>query len=282
MRLRCGGAVLELLPEIGGAVGRFSIDGVDVLRPAPLSTDSPLATACFPLVPFANRIAHGVFHFDGRAVRLPRNFGEHPHALHGHGWQNPWQVVSHTPDRADLAYEHIADAWPWPYRVEQRIALSSLGARLELTLANCGTQVMPASVGFHPFFVRGPGTTLTANVAGVWLSDETCIPTSQSPAATFLDLAPGASLADAGFVDHCHFGWSRRASIFQPERRGFVELTASPELHHLHIFNPLDAPVFCVEPMSAMPNALNRGPADVRVIAPGASMSVWMELAVRT
>ncbi len=67
-RLQSGGAVLDLLPEVGGAVARFTVDGIDVLRPARPGTRVPLETACFPLVPpppFANRVAGGVFRFGG-------------------------------------------------------------------------------------------------------------------------------------------------------------------------------------------------------------------------
>ncbi len=279
--LASGGAVLDLLPQVGGAVGRFTVDGIDVLRPAVPGTREPLETACFPLVPFANRISNGEFLFENRRVRLPRNFGDHPHALHGQGWQNPWTVVTLAGDRAVLAYEHKPESWPWHYRAEQRIVLSPRALRLELILSNCGARDMPASVGFHPYFLRGPGTTLRTNVAGVWLSDETCIPTVAAGADHFVDLARGAVLADAPFVDHCHFGWSGRATVSRPGG-GFIEMTASPALHHLHVFNPRDEAVFCAEPVSAMPDAFNRTTAagDIRVIAPGRSMSVWMELAV--
>ncbi len=278
-RLQSGGAVLDLLPEVGGAVARFTVDGIDVLRPARPGTRVPLETACFPLVPFANRVAGGVFRFGGRTIRLPRNFGDHPHALHGQGWQNPWTVISQTSESAVLAYDHPADAWPWTYRAEQRIVLSPRALRLELTLANRSKDAMPASVGFHPYFPRRPGTTLRAEVAGVWLSDATCIPTAQAGPSHFLDLARGGVPADAPFVDHCHFGWSGRATIL--DRDASIEVTASPALRHLHIFNPRDADAFCVEPVSAMPDAFNQSPAELHVIATGGSLSVWMEIAVR-
>lgn len=284
LRLTSGGAVLDLLPEIGGAVGRFTVDGIDVLRPAVPGAHSPLETACFPLVPFANRIANGIFRFGGRTITLPRNFGDHPHPLHGQGWQNPWQVLSATHDTAIFAYEHQSDSWPWAYRAEQRFVLSSRALRIELILANCCTDAMPASVGFHPYFHRTPGAMLRTDVAGVWLSDDDGIPTAPAARATFLDLAQGAPLRDAPFVDHNHFRWSRRAAIIQPDGCGFIELTASPALHHLHIFLPRHSDLFCVEPVSAMPDAFNRESArdDVHVIAPGAALSVWMEIAVRT
>src|ERR1700743_1048408 len=118
LALRHGGAVLDLAPEGGGAVARFCVDGIDVLRRAPPDTRDVLEAACFPLVPFANRIAHGTFTFAGETVRLPRNFGDHPHALHGQGWQSGWEVRGATADTALLRYEHTADAWPWDYTAE--------------------------------------------------------------------------------------------------------------------------------------------------------------------
>ncbi len=70
-----------------------------------------------------------------------------------------------------------------------------------------------------------------------------------------------------------------RATIL--DRDASIEVTASPALRHLHIFNPRDADAFCVEPVSAMPDAFNQSPAELHVIATGGSLSVWMEIAVR-
>jgi aldose 1-epimerase len=117
--LRNGGAELDLLPEIGGAVSRFAIGGRDVLRAAPADTKDILQTACFPLFPFANRIANGVFGFAGEQTHLAHNFGDHPHALHGQGWQSAWEVQSSAGSAATLVFEHAARDWPWDYAVHQ-------------------------------------------------------------------------------------------------------------------------------------------------------------------
>ena len=36
---------------------------------------------------------------------------------------------------------------------------------------------MPAGLGWHPYFLRTPRTTLTAPVAGIWLTDAEMMPT---------------------------------------------------------------------------------------------------------
>ncbi len=283
IELRSGGAVLDLLPEIGGAVSRFAVDGIDVLRPAPAGTRDVLQTACFPLVPFANRIAHGSFAFAGETIRLPRNFGDHPHALHGQGWQNAWRVLAQSQNAATLAFEHAADAWPWDYHAEQTFELSPRALRITLTLTNRSTRAMPASLGFHPYFERTPGTILRAAVEGVWLSDESCIPTREAGPAQFLDLLNGAPLATAPFVDHCHFGWRGEALIEQPERARRLALKASDALTFLHCFVPDGAGFFCVEPVSAMPDAVHhpRDESGLRVLAPHESFCVATTFEVR-
>ena len=52
-----------LKPERGGAMLTLDWRGRPVFRPTPEDATDILETACFPLVPYANRIADGRFHF---------------------------------------------------------------------------------------------------------------------------------------------------------------------------------------------------------------------------
>jgi aldose 1-epimerase len=281
--LRNGGAVLDLLPEIGGAVSRFGVDGVDVLRPAAAGAQDVLQTAYFPLVPFANRVANGTFDFAGETIRLPRNFGDHPHALHGEGWQSPWRVETQGATTAQIRFDHAAGAWPWRYAATQTFDLAPQSLRIALAIQNCDPRAMPVSLGFHPYFPRLPRTRLRTDVRGVWLSDETGIPTGRAEAAHFLDLGRGAPLASAPFVDHCHFGWSGEASIEQPDQEREVRLSASPQLDFLHLFVPQSADYFCAEPVSAMPDAVHRPAAigGMQVLQSGDSFSAVLTISAR-
>ena len=80
--------------EAGGALAALRHRGIDVLRPMPPDSASPLDAACFPLVPYCNRIRDGRFRFGGREVVLPPNFAPEPHSLHGLSWQAPLVVLS--------------------------------------------------------------------------------------------------------------------------------------------------------------------------------------------
>lgn len=77
--LASGAARLEVCPVAGGSLARFqtTIDdrAVDWLRPASTETlrdGDPLGMACFPLVPFSNRIRQGRFAFGGVVTFTPR------------------------------------------------------------------------------------------------------------------------------------------------------------------------------------------------------------------
>jgi aldose 1-epimerase len=112
-------ALVRIAPELGGAITQFSLCGAPVLRPTPaeaIGARDVRATACYPLVPYSNRIANARLAFGGREFTLARNFGTHPHAIHGVGWQRAWSVADVSQNHARLALRHdareSADAWP--------------------------------------------------------------------------------------------------------------------------------------------------------------------------
>ena len=66
--LRRDATRLTLDPQRGGAIREFDWHGQAIFRPMPvMAGDDPFDMACFPMVPFVNRVAHGRFSFCGRA-----------------------------------------------------------------------------------------------------------------------------------------------------------------------------------------------------------------------
>jgi len=280
LSLKSGGAVCDLLPEVGGAVGRFAIDGHDILRPTRAGETAVRQTGCFPLVPFFGRIRNGLVDFRGEHLALPPDPGFEPNAIHGHGWRKPWRVEESGADAATLAYEHRADAWPWDYAAQQRLELTPESLRVTLTLTNRSVRTMPYSIGFHPYFPRAGETVLRADVAGIWLADAEITPTERAVPNALLDLANGARLDAAPFVDNTHFGWSHLATIVQ--RDFSVEIASDADF--LHVFLPKDGAFFCAEPVTAMPDAFNRqaqGDSGFRVLRGDETATVVIKLTIR-
>ncbi len=272
---------LGLEPEEGAGVTYLRFEGVDVLRPAVPSRAGPLGLSSFPLVPFANRIAHGRFVWCGQPVDLEPNLYGHPHPLHGDGWLTPWALTRAGSDFAELETRREAGEWPWAYSARQTIRADDQGVSFELELSNLGDRPMPAGLGFHPYFPDRSSGRLRASVGGVWLTDEEGLPTNQAPADRFGDWAHCAPMQSSVLVDHCHAGWSGPADIALPDRGLKVRMTASPSLGFLHIYSPPGEDFFCVEPVSHRPDALNApDPAAEGVVAlgPGGRLKATMRL----
>lgn len=281
--LAAGGWTAAVRPEVGGALSGLWLDGRPVLRPAADGVTEPLEMASFPLLPYANRIAHGRFRFGGRDVQLPLNFGDHPHSLHGIGWQRPWQVVHADRQMVELAHAHDGQSgWPWPYDAMQRIRLGADGMEAVLRMRNVGSEPMPAGLGHHPYFPAGPGTKLRAQTRSVWLSDATMLPEREVAADHFADWAQGADVARPVLVDHAHDGWDGLAIIHQPW--GDVRMKATGA-GVLHIYSAPGRDFVCAEPVSHLPDALNHPEflkeSRMAVLEPGEGMEVVMRLTVQ-
>jgi len=279
-----GDLTLELLPELGAAVATLRYQGRDVLRPTPAGVDDPFETAAFALVPFANRIADGLFRVGDREIRIERNAPGQAHPLHGHGWRKPWRVESAAREQVVLSFEHPPDSWPWRYFAMQTLTLRADGLDVALSVENQDSTPMPAGLGWHPYFHKGPGAQLQAHVEGVWLTDAECLPTRLAQGTHFGHWSRGDEVAREGLVDHCHTGWPGVAEILLPQAGLRLALTASRVLRWLHIYSPPGKDFFCVEPVSQMPNAVNRSapPAVTghKLLAPGERLEARVTLSV--
>lgn len=266
-----------LNPGLGGSIANLSWRGRPVLRPTPPDAEDMLRTACFPLLPYANRIARGRFVFDGQTVDIGPTPGFEPHALHGLGWRRPWRIEAADPISARLALEHAADAaWPWAFRAEQVFHLRDDGLSVTVALTNTDDSPAPAGVGLHPYLDRRPQDRLTLDAPRVWVADERLIPTALGPAAVVFDWRDGPRVADAPFVDNAYDGWDGTARLSHGDWS--VGLSA-PGVSRAHVYAPLGADFVCVEPVSHRPDALN-APADeasgMATLQPGQTLSLFL------
>jgi aldose 1-epimerase len=285
IRLAVADLELTLEPALGGSVRTFRKTGVDVLRPTPDDAADVLQTACFPLVPYANRIRDGRFTAGGRAARLAPNLPGQRHPLHGDGWRGAWTVEAAGPASAALGFTPGASAWPWAYRARQDFRLGPDGLTLALSVTNLSDAAGPFGLGFHPYFPHAGDARLTARTEGVWLADAEVLPTRWVAGQPLGAWADGAPVRGAALVDHCHTGWRgpARIEIELGEGRPTLSLSASPELAWLHIYAPPDQDFFCVEPVSHAPDAVNMAdPAaqGLRWLEPGETFAVEMRLTV--
>jgi aldose 1-epimerase len=277
---------LELNPSIGGCISAFEWTGTEPPRPILRKCHSPLekvlGAACFPLVPYVNRIRGGSFGFRGRTVRLAPNMAGDPSPLHGQGWLNPWTVEAKSGSSAALAYRHEASEWPWSYEARQHFALDEEGLSARLSCRNTSAEPMPCGLGFHPYFPCGPRTRIDTEVAVAWTVDEHVLPVEKVPAEGRYDLRD--RLVCGQSLDNGFGGWGGEVRMSDPGWPFELRLT-SPEARFFQLYSPPGGGIFVAEPVTHANAALNHPESEwpelgMRVLEPGEEMSLDMRLEV--
>lgn len=262
---------LDISPWMGGGVTAFSWKGRDVFRRYKGCSPDPLSLASFAMLPFCNRMAYGEFTYGGTSKTLPPTHvaAEPEHALHGLGWISPWGVTRCTDQMATVHLHHDGSLWPWAFQADQHFTLFENGYGHGLELTNLADVPMPAGIGLHPYF-PAQSARLYLDVSGFWQTGADRLPSHHLPMP---DAAPW--LLDQT-VDHCFTGRRGPITIDWPTHR--LTLLPSPELGFAHVYCPRGEDYFCVEPVSHMPDAINRAAstqdAGLRWLAPGETLTV--------
>lgn len=271
---------IDLAPALGGAMTRFEWHG-DGGAPTPifracagarLDTD-PNALACYPLVPFSNRIGGARFQFEGREFAVPRNRRGEPLPIHGDGWLRGWHVVERGDTHATLALERER-AKPYAYRATLRYALEQATLSVTLSVENAGREPMPFGLGLHPFLMRDEDTRLSAAASGLWLSGPDWLPRRHVPVPPAWTFGVAYPLP-AALVNHAFTQWSGRASVVWPRKR--LSLTIEADTDYYVLYTPPGEDFFCFEPVDHPINAVNLpgGACEhgMTVLAPGESLA---------
>ena len=277
MRLTAHGWTLDLRPQLGGSILALHHAGKAVLRPSAAGAAHPLDTACFPLVPYANRIAQGRFTDDGVSYDLPRNFKpDHPHTLHGTGWLSAWRMAEQAVDSVVLEHDHVGDAhWPWPFAAQQRFTLAPGSMMIELAVQSLADRPVPAGLGLHTYFPCDDATRLTMTTEQAWLSDADDLRTEAAPAGHFGDWHAGAPVPGDTLIDNSYSGWDGQARVTQRDHVLHLSATGAPDCH---LYRPPAESFFCLEPVSHLPDAINR--EGMALLAPGAALTLGLTITV--
>ena len=279
--LEHGAYKLVIAPQFGARIVTFSRDGRDILRPTPqlaLANPKVYEFAGFPLMPYSGPLFGPGFTFSGTAYALDRTVREEPSATHGDAWIAPLRIVAQEGSRLDLQYDHEpkSGTYPFCFRGEVRFELSEAGLLIFLKVTSRDHRLMPAGIGYHPYFPTPAGTRLRFDAVGVWPADA---PEAVSePCGPLID---GLSFREAPdvsemVVDRLYEGWDGQAELHYPDGSRTV-ITADGALDKIQIYSAWDYPYVCVEPVSNANDGFNRMAAGVpshgvRVLEPNRSV----------
>jgi len=242
-------ASVTIDPAAGGRVASLVVHGVELLVDR---EDDPVMWGCYPMVPFAGRVAHGQFSFDGIDIDVPRNFGDH--AMHGFGFTSPWQ---RNPD--DSIALTLGDPWPFAGHITQHFALDD--QRLTMTMRAIAHERQPMMLGWHPWFRKSNSlgeAELIFEPGAMFERADDGIPTG-----ALIDPAPRP-------WDDCFTDVVTEPSLSW----GNLRLQFSSKARHWVIFDELEHAI-CVEPQTDPPNAFNTTPT---VLDEGHELSVDLTL----
>jgi aldose 1-epimerase len=268
-----------IAPALGGGVTRFDwrSDGalVPIFRPctSPGPHTDPNELACYPLLPYSNRIGGGHFRFRGRGVDVPCNRPGEPLPLHGDGWLGAWDVESEDSTQVRLTLDRT-DGAPYSYRASQSYSLDVSTLAITLGIENTGRESLPFGLGLHPFLTREADTQLAAAADGLWLCGNDFLPVRHVPAPPAWQFGVAYPMP-AAMINNAFTGWSGRTSVMWPKRR--LSLTISADTDYYVLYAPAGKDFFCFEPVDHPINAVNLpggGAAHgMTVLAPGESLT---------
>jgi len=287
LTLRAGSLELELSPSVGGAISRFCwVSGqsrTPILRECNTPPENVLDAACFPLVPFVNRIRGGCFTFRGRQVRLSPNMAGDPSPLHGQGWMSAWRPEAVSESEAVLDFHHEPGEWPWAYEARQTFRLAGDSLLLRLSCRNSSNEPMPCGLGFHPYFRCGPETRIQTFVDEVWTVDEHVLPVERATPTGRYDISD-SPVCGRG-LDNGYGGWCGRA-LFTDSGWPFEIELSSPEARFFQLYSPREGGIFAAEPVSHANAALNEPQPmwpslGIEILQPGGEMELEARIAVQ-
>jgi aldose 1-epimerase len=210
----------------------------------------------FPMAPWAGRVRHGDFTFDGEAYHLPTN--KPPHAIHGTVRDTAWTVEDVAVASAVLSVG-LADPWPFGGRVVQRFALEPDGLAVTMEV-HATERAMPVSCGWHPWWSRsldrGEPLEVELHAAAMYRVDGEGIPSGE-----VVPVVPPP-------WDDCFTDLGEPAAILRWPGAG--TLTITTDCPCVVVYTDPEHAV-CVEPQSGPPDEFNLAP---RVVEPGSPLIV--------
>ena len=258
LTLTAGASSIVVAPEHGAGLTGWMLGRTPILRralPQASASGDPHAMGCFPMVPYGNRVSRAGFQWRGTDYSLTRNFGDHPHAIHGVGWQRAWMLTEASARSVTLSMDHQPDeTWPFAFHATITYGLSATALTVTMRLTNRHHAPAPAGIGLHPYFPRGRDPALCFQAVGAWANGPDSLPLRHDPPPPDWRHDEPRPVGQSR-LDNCFTGWSGTAEILAGPAS--LRIEASEAFRHLQVFTPAWADFFCVEPVSHIPNALN-------------------------
>ncbi|MBL1174701.1 aldose epimerase [Pantanalinema sp. GBBB05] len=256
-------ALLEVVPERGGIITRWQVQGQELLYLDAERFANPELTVRggIPILfPICGNLPDHTYSYQGQTYTLKQ---------HGFARDLPWEVLEQTAtDRLSLTLGLSSNLQTWAvYPFDFHLAFTYVLQANTLTLhqryTNQSAEAMPFAIGFHPYFGVEDKSALQFQIpATEWLDQRT---KATQPYSGAFDWS--ADEIDVAFTELS----SQVATVTDTQRSRRLTLHSSPAFSTLVFWTVKGKDFYCLEPWTAPRNALNTGER-LLYLAPGASL----------
>ena len=252
VELSAGRVVAQIDPADGGRIVSLVIAGVERILPKSRARacEPAIYWGCYPMVPWAGRLANGRIPTKDGEVQLEPNLP--PSAIHGLGFDKAWEIVEQSATAVTMRCELCGLGWPFGGHARQTLRLGVRSLELELEVGGY-TKAGPAGLGWHPWFTRPPRADLElcVDASDVLVVDADLVPTGEvREVSESEDLRSCPPLGDRR-LDHVYVRAKSPATLRWPDLELRIGYDASMRTVVVH--TPVEG--ICVEPQTMWPNA---------------------------
>jgi galactose mutarotase-like enzyme len=257
---------VTIAPQRGAIVTSFSVGGRELLYldESTLTDATKNVRGGVPvLFPSPGKLTDDAWARAGQAGKMKQ---------HGFARTLPWNVVSTSETAAQVLLELASsadtlEAYPWPFHASLAFALSGATLRITARIANHGATAMPFALGYHPYFAVHDKARARIATRATRAYDN--VERRVVPFAGFDFTSPEL---DLHLLDH---GASSCALLLADGTR--LDVRCSPEFQRWIVWTVAGKDYICLEPWTALGNALNTGD-DLLQVEPGHSRTLWVEV----
>jgi len=260
---------VEVVPERGGIVTRWQLQGQDILAMDWERFTHPELSVRggIPILfPICGNLPDDAYTVNGKQYKLKQ---------HGFARNSAWEVTEQSHGScASLTVllnssEDIRAVYPFDFKVAFTYQVLGNSLTIKQSYTNLSEETMAFATGFHPYFKVEDKSQLAVD-----------IPATEYVAKDTQEIIPfdGSFDYDREEIDAAFPGVSKDSTSFTDNQRGLKVEISYPELFSTVVFWTVKGKDFiCLEPWSAPRNALNTGDKLTR-LEPGSSLETWIKL----
>ena len=262
--------IVSFSPQRGGIITHFQVGETEILfldEESFLNEEMSVRGGIPILFPIAGRLTDGVYEWNQQEYSMPS---------HGFARDLEWKLIQTEQENHASATiriqsnEKTKKYYPFDFEVHYKYILKENQLRIEQSYMNHSNEAMPTHIGFHPYFNTSEHHLQYGTDAQVFFNDRDYEKQAVNGSIDLTNKTCSYFLAEAKTPE---------INFTLPEVNKTVRMTYGEEFKYIVLWTEPEAPFICVEPWTAMPDALNHH-NDLCMIPPHKQLQTHFTIAI--